>query len=64
MRILPVGPFGSAPTNQTLRGLSSAATAPRAGAHGMCGYNAATSALRRLDGSAVAARAELTAVAS
>ena len=44
--------------------LCSAATPPGAGAHGMCGYNAATSALRRLDGSAVAARAEITAVAS
>jgi phytoene dehydrogenase-like protein len=40
------------------------ATPPGAGAHGMCGYDATTSALRRLDGSAVAARAELTAVAS
>jgi phytoene dehydrogenase-like protein len=29
--------------------LCSAATPPGAGAHGMCGYNAATSALRRLD---------------
>ena len=64
MKISPVDPFGSAPTNQTLRRLSSAATAPRAGAHGMRGYNAATSALRRLDGSAVAARAEHTTVAS
>jgi phytoene dehydrogenase-like protein len=31
--------------------LCSAATPPGAGAHGMCGYNAAASALRRLDGS-------------
>ena len=61
MRILPAGTFGSAPT---LRGLSLAATAPRAGARGMCGYNAATAALRRLDGSAMAAGAEHTAVAS
>jgi phytoene dehydrogenase-like protein len=30
--------------------LCSAATPPGAGAHGMCGYNAAKSALRRLDG--------------
>ena len=30
--------------------LCSAATPPGAGAHGMCGYNAATSALRSLDG--------------
>ena len=29
--------------------LCSAATPPGAGAHGMCGYNAAVSALRRLD---------------
>jgi phytoene dehydrogenase-like protein len=29
--------------------LCSAATPPGAGAHGMCGYNAATSALRRLE---------------
>jgi hypothetical protein len=61
MRILPAGTFGSAPT---LRGLSLAATAPRAGARGMCGYNAATAALRRLDGSAMAGGAEHTAVAS
>jgi hypothetical protein len=61
MRILPVDTFGSAPTNQTLRSLSLAATAPRAGARG---YNAATAALRRLDGSAMAAGAEHTAVAS
>jgi phytoene dehydrogenase-like protein len=32
--------------------LCSAATPPGAGAHGMCGYNAATAALRRLDPSA------------
>jgi hypothetical protein len=29
----------------------------------MCGYDAATSALRRLDGAAVVARADLTAIA-
>ena len=58
---MPVGSFGSASTNETLR---SAATPPGAGAHGMCGSNAATAALRRLNGAAVAARAELTAVAS
>ena len=29
--------------------LCSAATPPGAGAHGMCGYNAANSALRRLE---------------
>jgi phytoene dehydrogenase-like protein len=29
--------------------LCSAATPPGAGAHGMCGYNAATRALARLD---------------
>ena len=29
--------------------LCSAATPPGAGAHGMCGYNAALSALRRID---------------
>lgn len=34
--------------------LCSAATPPGAGAHGMCGYNAATSALRRLRGRAPA----------
>jgi hypothetical protein len=61
---MAVGPFGGAPTNQTLRGLCSAATPPGAGAHGMRGYNATTSALRPLDGAAVAARAELTAVGS
>jgi phytoene dehydrogenase-like protein len=61
---MPVGPFGRASTNQTLRGLYSAATPPGAGAQGMRGSNAATSALRRLDGAAVAAPAELTAVAS
>jgi phytoene dehydrogenase-like protein len=32
--------------------LCSAATPPGAGAHGMCGYNAARSALRHLDGGA------------
>jgi phytoene dehydrogenase-like protein len=39
--------------------LCSAATPPGAGAHGMCGYNAAASALRRLDGprAAIARRA-------
>lgn len=34
--------------------LCSAATPPGAGAHGMCGYNAAASALRGLDGSRAA----------
>jgi phytoene dehydrogenase-like protein len=36
--------------------LCSAATPPGAGAHGMCGYNAALSALRRLDPDAAASR--------
>ena len=36
--------------------LCSAATPPGAGAHGMCGYNAASSALRRLDGPVRASR--------
>ena len=41
--------------------LCSAATPPGAGAHGMCGYNAAGSALRRLkDGDRVAAEENLT----
>jgi phytoene dehydrogenase-like protein len=41
--------------------LCSAATPPGAGAHGMCGYNAASSALRRLkDGDRVPAQENLT----
>jgi phytoene dehydrogenase-like protein len=36
--------------------LCSAATPPGAGAHGMCGYNAALAALRRLDPDAAASR--------
>jgi phytoene dehydrogenase-like protein len=41
--------------------LCSAATPPGAGAHGMCGYNAASSALRRLkDGDRVPAQDNLT----
>jgi phytoene dehydrogenase-like protein len=36
--------------------LCSAATPPGAGAHGMCGYNAAASALGRLDGSRAATK--------
>jgi phytoene dehydrogenase-like protein len=44
--------------------LCSAATAPRAGAHGMCGYNAANSALRRLnDGDCTAAETRIAAAA-
>ena len=44
--------------------LCSAATPPGAGAHGMCGYNAANSALRRLGtgGSAAAAHGETALV--
>lgn len=38
--------------------LCSAATPPGAGAHGMCGYNAASSALRRLEHGEVAGAAE------
>ena len=34
--------------------LCSAATPPGAGAHGMCGYNAAQSALRQVDGNRLA----------
>jgi phytoene dehydrogenase-like protein len=37
--------------------ICSAATPPGAGAHGMCGYNAAQSALRRLDGFVESSRA-------
>jgi phytoene dehydrogenase-like protein len=44
--------------------LCSAATPPGAGAHGMCGYNAATSALRPLDGPAAAARTQREGVMS
>jgi phytoene dehydrogenase-like protein len=41
--------------------LCSAATPPGAGAHGMCGYNATGSALRRLtEGDRVAAEENLT----
>ena len=44
--------------------LCSAATPPGAGAHGMCGYNAAQSALRRLGHGQVAAPAERVAGAA
>ena len=44
--------------------LCSAATPPGAGAHGMCGYNAAQAALRRLDPAPAGDRAEESEVAA
>jgi phytoene dehydrogenase-like protein len=38
--------------------ICSAATPPGAGAHGMCGYNAAGSALRRLERGAATGRSD------
>ena len=44
--------------------LCSAATPPGAGAHGMCGYNAANSALRRLDRGDLSTKERATAASA